>query len=387
MSARVSRRELLARGGRAAAWVPLGGLAACALDGPPTHAFVVEGPTMGTRYRVTVPAAARVRDQDGLRADVRAVLEGVDGKMSTWRPDAELARFNATTSTAWFDVSDETRAVVELALEVARRSDGAFDPTVGPLVDLWGFGPAAPPGRRPTAAEVAARRLAVGFEHLERRAEPSQLRKRRPDVRLDLSGIAKGHALDRLAAPLDARGVTAYLLDIGGELRARGERAAGAPWRVGIERPVPGATDLVATLALGDEALATSGDYRQFFDVDGRRYCHLIDPRHGAPVDHDLAAVTVVAADGAEADAWATALMVLGPDVGEARARALGLAALFVVRAAGALVAADHARARPAAARLTAHGPPPPHVRRHRRRRPRHGGRRPAQGPTAPARL
>jgi len=338
MSARVSRREWLARVGRAAVTAPFVGLSACALDGPPAHALVLEGPTMGTRYRVTVPAAARVRDEDALGAELRAVLDGVDGRMSTYRPDAELARFNAAASTAWFDVSDETREVVEQAVAVARGSGGAFDPTVGPLVDLWGFGPEARTGRPPAPAAVAARRRAVGVEHLETRGTPSQLRKHRPDVRLDLSGIAKGHALDRLAACLDARGLRAYLVDVGGELRARGERAPGAPWRVGIERPVPGATDLVATLALGDEALATSGDYRQFFDAGGRRYCHLIDPRRGAPVDHDLAAVTVVARDGAEADAWATALMVLGPDAGEARARARGLAALFVVRAAGAMV-------------------------------------------------
>jgi thiamine biosynthesis lipoprotein len=338
MSARLSRRALLAAAGRVAATAPFVPLAGCALDDPPAEAWVVGGPTMGTHWRATVPAAARVRGEDALRAELLAVLERVDGRMSTYRPDAELARFNAAATTAWFDVSDETRDVVERALEVARRSDGAFDPTVGPLVDVWGFGPEPRTERVPPPAAVAARRAAVGAHLVETGAAPARLRKHRPDVRLDLSGIAKGHALDRMAACLDARGVTAYLLDVGGELRARGERAPGAPWRVGIERPEPGATDLVAALVLRDEALATSGDYRQCFVADGRRYGHLLDPRVGAPVDHAVAAVSVVATDAAEADAWATALLVLGPDAGEASARRLGLAALFVVRTPAGLV-------------------------------------------------
>lgn len=341
MSARVSRRAFLRRAGRVATTSPLLGLVACALDAPPARATVLRGPTMGTTYRVTLPPSSGASDGRALHAEVGAVLARVDARMSTYRPDAELARFNAAATTAWVDVTEETLSVIERALEIARRSGGAFDPTVGPLVDLWGFGPAPRTGRPPSEAAIAALLPAVGADGIETRRDPPQVRKLRPYVRLDLSGIAKGHGLDQVAALLDDRGVASYLIDVGGELRARGERAPGEPWRIGIERPVPGAREVLTTLTLGapglTEGLATSGDYRQFFEADGRRFCHLLDPRRGAPVTHDLAAASVVAATDAEADAWATALMVLGPDAGMACARAHGLAALLVVRDGAAL--------------------------------------------------
>lgn len=336
MSARVSRRQMLRHATRIAATAPFLGLAACALDDPPDRATVWTGPTMGTTYRVTVPATGRPRHAGPLHAEVRAILARVDARMSTYRPDAELARFNAGASTDWVDVSVETLAVVEQALEAARSSGGAFDPTVGPLVDLWGFGPAPWTGRPPTPEAIAALLPAVGAGLLETRRGPPQLRKRRPDVRLDLSGIAKGHALDQIAAHLDGRGVASYLVDVGGELRVRGEREPGQGWRVGIERPVADARELVCTLALADECVATSGDSHQFFEADGRRFSHLVDPRRGAPVTHDLAAASVVAATAAEADAWATALMVLGPEPGMAIARERGLSVLLIARADGA---------------------------------------------------
>jgi hypothetical protein len=236
MRTRVSRRRLLRQATRLAATAPFLGLAACALDEPPERAAVWTGPTMGTAYRVTVPAARRTRPARPLHADVREVLARVDGRMSTYRPDAELARFNGAACTDWVDVSAETLAVVELALEVTRRSGGAFDPTVGPLVDLWGFGPAPRTGRPPTPEAIAALLPTVGGGLVETRRDPPQLRKRRPEVRLDLSGIAKGHALDQVAARLDDRGVASYLVDVG-ELRptaaqpealAHRDRAAGA---------------------------------------------------------------------------------------------------------------------------------------------------------------
>jgi len=337
MTPRVSRRQLLRQAARGAATAPFLGLAACALGETPPQATVLTGSTMGTTYRVTLRPVPGSGPSGPLHAGVRSVLARVDARMSTYRPDSELARFNRSASTEWHDVSEETWAVVEQALEASAISGGAFDPTVGPLVDLWGFGPAPRTGRPPAPEAIAALLPAVGAGLVETRRSPPQIRKRRPDVRLDLSGVAKGHALDQVAAHLDDRGLASYLIDVGGEFLARGERAPGEPWRLGIERPVEGTREIVCTLVLRDEGLATSGDYRQFFEAEGRRFCHLIDPRRGAPVAHELAAASVVAATAAEADALATALMVLGPDGAMALARERGLAALLIVRERGAL--------------------------------------------------
>jgi thiamine biosynthesis lipoprotein len=334
MNVPVSRRTLLRRAGLVAAGAPLAGLCACALDAPPEGAFVASGRCMGTTYRLTVPAPCGGLDGRALGDGVRALLAAVEAKLSAFAPDAELARFNASTSTDWQVVSAETAAVIRAALDVARRSDGAFDPTIGPLVDLWGFGPAPRTGRPPPSDALAIARRLVGADRVEVAMDPPRVRKAHPGTRVDLGGIAKGHGLDVAAAWLDGLGVASYLLDLGGELRARGERAPGRRWRIGLERPDPDAAGLVGAIVLGEpgraEGIATSGVYRQFFDADGRRHGHVLDPRSGEPIRHGLAAVSVVAATDIDADAWATALLVLGPDDGPACARRHDLAAIFV---------------------------------------------------------
>ena len=300
--------------------------------GPREHTLTLAGPTMGTSWSVQIPQPPAGLDQAALYADITAVLAEVNARMSTYQPDSELSRFNVAQSTDWFPVSVELVRLVETALAVSTLSDGAFDVTVGPLVNLWGFGPDVTADALPTQTDLDAARARVGWTQLDSRAEPPALRKARADVYVDLSAIAKGHGVDRVADALDARGLTDYLVEIGGELRGRGVNAHGEPWRIAIERPDPGRRAVLRVVALADQAMATSGDYRNFFELDGQRYSHTIDPATGRPVDHQLASVTVLAQRCSEADAWATALLVLGPERGRVLADERGLAALFVER-------------------------------------------------------
>ena len=250
--------------------------------------------------------------------------------MSHYRPDSELSRFNRAATTEPQPLSGETLGVVADALAVSRASGGAFDVTVGPLVDAWGFGP---PGRAPAApdeATLAALRARVGADLLEVDLAASTLRKRRANVIVDLSAIAKGYAVDAVASLLAEHGFGDYLVEIGGELRAGGTNERGEPWRVAIERPAPGFATAQRIMPLTDAALATSGDYRNFYDLDGARVSHTIDPRTGRPVTHGLRAVSVIADRCILADARSTALNVLGPEDGYDLAAAQGWAALFV---------------------------------------------------------
>lgn len=293
------------------------------------------GETMGTTYSVVVYAeTAAQRDAiDGLPQAIDAQLRDLNAKMSTWDPASELSRFNAYEGEAPFPVSRETAEVVALASEVSEASGGAFDITVGPLVNAWGFGPEEE-GRTPSEDELEALRASVGCEKVEVSLDPPALLKRQPDVYCDLSAIAKGYAVDKVAELLEARGLSRYLIEIGGETRCGGAKPGEQPWRVAIERPTPGRREIARVLSLAGKALATSGDYRNFREVDGRTVSHTIDPRTGQPAQHGLAAVSVGADDCARADAWATALMVLGPEEGWDLALEQGLAVYFQLHAA-----------------------------------------------------
>lgn len=271
----------------------------------------------------------------GCDGDVEAAvvheLQQVDAQLSTWRPDSEVARFNASAAGEWFPVSAPVAAVAVEALALSRRSGSAFDLTVAPLVQLWGFGPQAPVGESvPGAEAIAAAMQRVGWQQLEARLDPPALRKRVDGLSLDFSAIGKGHGVDRVAVRLDGLGCHSYLVDIGGEVRTRGRNSTGRPWRIGVEQPDGSLPQWV--LRLSGQSAATSGDYRNFRLLDGRRLSHTIDPRVGAPVSHALASVTVVAASAAEADGLATAIQVLGPVGGWHFARREGLAALLLVR-------------------------------------------------------
>ena len=313
-----------------AAWA-----AACApsADRPAVH--LIEGSTMGTTFAVRVVAAGPGDGRiDALREAVEQTLARVDERMSTWRPESELSRFNRLHSTEPFPVSADTLAVFRHAQDLSALTGGAFDVTVAPLVDAWGFGPAGRPAAFPDAAEIERLRARVGYRQLHVDEAASTLRKRNPLLTADLSALAKGYAVDQVADLLRRERFESFLVEVGGEVRTRGRSERGDAWRVGIQRPGPGPPAVERLLGLVNLALATSGDYRNYYEADGRRLSHTIDPRTGRPVTHRLASASVVDPLCVRADALATALAVLGPEDGFALAAGQGWAALLIGRRA-----------------------------------------------------
>lgn len=293
---------------------------------------VVRGLAMGSFYTVKI-AARRLSDTALAAAEqaVAAALADVVNRMSHYEPGSELSRLNRHPVGEPFAVSAPTLGVLDTALQVRAASGGAFDVTIGRAIDAWGFGPSDQP-RRVLPAETlrAIQRQHVGDTlALDRRAGTVT---RRAPVLANLSGIAKGYGVDRAALALDGLGIGDYMVEVGGEIRTRGHNANGQPWRLAIERPDAMPQRALLVVPLQGRSLATSGDYRNFFMHDGRRYSHEIDPASAAPVAHALASVSVVADDCTLADAWSTALFVLGPERGLAAAKRHGLAAYFVVR-------------------------------------------------------
>lgn len=294
--------------------------------------YDLSGHTMGTTFNITLVAPPADANLDLLRTRIREKLEHIENIASTYRGDSELSRFNANPSTDWVTVTAEFCGMIAAAQDVSVATDGAFDITIGPLVNLWGFGPTEAQRELPTDAEVAAAQLNVGNTKLQTDCERSNLRKTVASVYADLSGWAKGYAVDEVAAILDAAQIGDYLVEIGGELRVSGHNAEQENFAIAIEKPLKNNAMGHSIVRLTDVAVATSGDYRNFYDHDGQRYSHTIDPRTGRPVNHDLTGVTVVDVSTAYADAMATALMVLGPKDGLALAERLGLASYFLVR-------------------------------------------------------
>ena len=295
----------------------------------------LSGPTMGTTYSVSIPRLPDDTDRATVEAVIADVLREADQHLSGWNDRSELVRFNNSSSTDWQPVSPVLLESVEQAQAVSRATHGTFDITVGPVVRAWGFGAGASAHAGPSApaAETLAHlRAHVGYEKLELRPAPPALRKSTPGLEIDLDGIAPGWAVDRIAARFERIGIRDYLVELGGEVLAKGANAEGRRWRVAVETPQAGERQAYAVIELDGVGVSTSGDYRDYREVDGRRISHTIDPRSGAPVEHGLASVTVVRESVAEADAWATALMVLGPEEGMALARRERLAALFIRR-------------------------------------------------------
>lgn len=306
------------------------------MSGPPTQppsdiVWALDGRTMGTTWsaRVIAPPGA---DKAGIHAAIQSELDAVVAVFSPWEPDSEISRFNGAPPGVWA-LSEPFWAVLDAAMNIADDTDGAVDPTLGALVDLWGFGPAgarAADAPLPADDEIDAARARSGWQALRLNRE-AQGAMQPGGMTLDFSGIAKGHAVDRVSDRLTALGATSHLVEIGGELRGRGVKPDGQPWWVEIEQP-PGSPSPRTLMALIDVAMATSGDYRRAFSHDGRRYSHTIDGRTGRPVDNGLASVTVIHPSAMKADAFATALTVMGPFDGPEFAAAYGLAAHFVER-------------------------------------------------------
>ena len=286
---------------------------------------VAAGHALGTTYLIRANCVEPLP-----RERLEAELDRVARQMSTFEPDSELMAFNRSPVGEAVAVSPALAEVVGVAQQVAAQTEGAFDATVGPLVALWGFGAAAATAP-PTEADIRAALATVGHARLRASDDPPELTKLAP-VTLDLSAIAKGHGVDRLTAVLDDSGCRSYLVEIGGEIRVSGSSPSGGGWRLGVESPAGGGRMIPPPIVLRSGAVATSGRYRQFRRQGDARVSHIIDPRTGRPVAHGLVAVTVVAQTALLADAYATALLVLGDDAGSRFADRHGIAALFVVR-------------------------------------------------------
>jgi FAD:protein FMN transferase len=301
---------------------------------------MLSGRTMGTTYSIKVAPKGNIPSLLKISKEVERVLAEVNLQMSTYIPDSEISRFNASESTEWFAVSPETASVVQMAQDISAASNGAFDVTVGPLVDLWGFGATGKVSTPPSSEQVAEVIEVVGFQKLEYRLDPPALRKQVPRLQVDLSAIAKGHGVDRVAERLFAIGVNHFFVEVGGEVRTSGTKMDGQRWRVGIEEataelPSGDARPIYQVLELSAQALATSGNYRNYFEANGRRYAHTLDPRTGVPAEVEIASASVVAESCALADGVATAMMCVGYKAGLELAEQNGWAVLLMIRSEG----------------------------------------------------
>ncbi|MCL4109628.1 UNVERIFIED_CONTAM: hypothetical protein GTU68_061885 [Idotea baltica] len=299
---------------------------------------------MGTTWSVKTTVAPSTSLPDESQFTERLIA--VNKAMSTWDSTSEISRFNASESTEWFSVSARFAAVVAESLRIASLTKGAFDPTVAPLIDLWNFGSTAADFKVPTDEQIQAVRPFVGFDKLHVRLDPPAVRKSHPMLTINLSAIAKGYGVDAVADVIRTTkaGPASFLAEIGGEIVAQGTAKTGEPWKIGIEKPVAGERAVMQTggrkiiVPLDNLAMATSGDYRNFFEVDGMRYSHSINPNTGRPVTHDLVSVTVLHNSCMTADAMATALLVMGPEDGYNLARSQQLPVLMLIRRDGTFI-------------------------------------------------
>lgn len=294
---------------------------------------VISGTTMGTLYNIKIVderhAGQNVVSRN-LRADIENILSTVNNQMSTYEKESEISRFNRHRASDWFPVSSDTAGVIKEALGISRLSGGAFDITVGPLVDLWGFGPKTANGV-PDRGQIKETLKIIGYENLSVNLSPPAIKKGFKELHCDLAAIAKGFGVDKLAAYLDSQNITSYLIEIGGELRTRGRNQHDRWWRIGIASPTD-TFGIQKVIDLKNQSMATSGDYRNYYEAGGIRYSHTIDPRTGSPVTHNLVSVTVVCDSCMRADALATAITVLGPEKGYELALRDDLAVFFIMK-------------------------------------------------------
>ncbi|MFT4518523.1 MAG: thiamine biosynthesis lipoprotein [Halioglobus sp.] len=289
------------------------------------------GETMGTSWHVSYVSAAAIPIEDEINTGIELRLAEVDKSMSTYRADSEISRFNETAAGELFSVSEPFFKVLTAALDIGERSEGAYDVTVAPLVSLWGFGPATRVAEPPSQEAITGLLKEVGQHNLRLQDDGRGVRKL-VAVSLDFSSLAKGYAVDHVAKWLEAQGIHRYMVEVGGEMRLAGASGRGDDWHIAVEQPDTISRTAATALSLTDIALATSGDYRNYFEANGQRYSHSIDPRTGYPVAHDLVSVTVAHSSAMMADAWATALVVLGTQRAKRVAQIQGLAVYFIRR-------------------------------------------------------
>ena len=271
---------------------------------------LINGLTMGTTYSIKIKTADAVVNQEKIRADIEKILLEINRKMSTYIVDSELSVINFSNSLDSNLISDDLFKVISHANTISKTTNGAFDITVGPLVNLWGFGPNKSENKIPSNEEIELIKKNIGYKKIYLNKETTSIKKLHPDLYVDLSGIAKGFAVDKIALYLNSYNLENYLVEIGGELIAKGTNEDNEVWQIGIENPN---NNLAKIIGLKDIAMATSGDYRNYFEKNGVRYSHTINPNTGKPIKHKLASVTVLDKTAMNADALATAFMVLGP--------------------------------------------------------------------------
>lgn len=294
----------------------------------------VSGETMGTTYNVTTVGGPDALDEAALTAAIDAALARANAAMNNWDPSSEVSRFNTSDTTDPVEISADFAAVMAAADDIHAKSGGAFDVTLAPLIELWGFGPRTPDSPVPTDEDISAAMRHVGQAELVTLGETSPtLTKSDPAVSVNLSAIAKGYGVDAVATEIAALGVDSYLVEIGGDLAARGTNPMGEVWQIGIERPDDGGGTVQQIVSVPDLGLATSGDYRNYFEEDGVRYSHIIDATTGRPITHQTASVTVLADNAMLADGWATALLALGSARAMEIAEEEGLAVFAIDRA------------------------------------------------------
>jgi len=279
----------------------------------------ISGPIMGTQYHVKLiqsDSNLRSKSQADWQEIIHQELERINQLMSTYIADSELSLFNQFKQKTWYKVHWDTAWVAQEALKIANLTQGAFDPTLGPIVNLWGFGPKGERNKIPNSKKLKELMLTTGFHKLQVRLDPPALKKSHPNLYLDLSGIAKGYAVDRVAEIVEKNQINRYMVEVGGEVRVSGKNKLGEFWKIGIEKPSVGKRSILKVVTIKNLAMATSGSYRNYFERDGTRFSHMIDPRTGRPIEHRLVAVTIFNDRCMTADALATALMILGLERG-----------------------------------------------------------------------
>lgn len=300
---------------------------------PKAAVTVLDGKTMGTFWRVSVIGIDKAQ-ADELQKKVQRLLDGDDMLLSTWKNDSALMRFNHSQSLTPWPVSEAMADIVTESLRVGQKTHGAMDITVGPLVNIWGFGPEKQPVKTPTQAQIDAAKARTGLQYLSviNRAGQQFLQKSLPDLYVDLSTVGEGYAADHLAQLMTQEGISRYLVSVGGALVSRGMNADGQPWRVAIQKPTDRENAVQAIVDINGYGISTSGSYRNYYELDGQRISHVIDPQTGRPITHKLVSVTVIAPTALEADAWDTGLMVLGPQKAQQVVREQGLAVYMILK-------------------------------------------------------
>ncbi|CAL1240068.1 FAD:protein FMN transferase [Candidatus Methylocalor cossyra] len=291
------------------------------------------GAIQGTSYHIKLVLAGLPVTVDQVKADIEETFRQVDEKLSNWREDSEISRINAQKTSDWLPVSPELATVLAIARSVHDRSGGCYDLTVKPIFDLWGFSKHA--GKIPEPAAIDRALAHVGMDKLELDEAQRRLRKLDPALEISLDSIAQGYTVAAVAERLERRGIHNYLAEIGGEMKVKGKKANGQPWRVAIEKPTPFTREVQRVLDIQEEkgtAVMTAGTYRNFFQEQGQTYSHILNPKTGRPVTHNLLSVTVLHEDPTWADAWDTALLCVGETEGAKLAEAEHLKALFIYR-------------------------------------------------------